>query len=130
MNTTQNQSPEAQATKSAQTTGPTAAKGDTGAANSGSTSGRDGGPEGRSPTGAEPERSGQDPGTMAQKAGGEPLPRMPHERDESHQSQHTGARPVGRQAASDLERGLEETDLYGSRGQRQPRGPAGGDAND
>ncbi|MGY8525750.1 hypothetical protein [Paracidovorax citrulli] len=130
MSNTSNQSTEGKPVKSAQTTGPTAAKSDTGAANSGSASGRDGSPEGRSPTGAEPERSGQDPGTMAQKAGGEPLPRMPHERDESHQSQHTGSRPVGRQAASDIERGLEETDLYGSRGQRRPAGGADGDAND
>lgn len=64
------------------------------------------------------DKSQPDPGTLPQKGGGEPMPRLPHERDESHQSQHTGSRPVGRQAASDIERGLEETDLYGSRGRR------------
>lgn len=68
------------------------------------------------------------PGTVWQKSGGEPLPRQPNERDESHQSQQTGSRPVGRQAASDIERGLEETDLYGSGGRRRPAGS--GEDND
>ncbi|MBO4122472.1 hypothetical protein J5T34_17230 [Cupriavidus gilardii] len=73
------------------------------------------------------DKSRPDPGTLPQKGGGEPMPRLPHERDESHQSQHTGSRPVGRQAASDIERGLEETDLYGSRGRR---GGAASEDND
>lgn len=68
-----------------------------------------------------------DPGTLPQKGGGEPMPRLPHERDESHQSQHTGSRPVGRQAARDIERGLEETDLYGSRGRRAGAAPEDND---
>lgn len=75
-----------------------------------------------------PGKPRENPGTIRQKSGGEPLPRQPHERDESHQSQQTGSRPVGRQAASDIERGLEETDLYGSRGQR--RGPSNGSADE
>lgn len=65
-----------------------------------------------------PGKPDENPGTIWQGGGGEPLPRQPNERDESHQSQETGSRPVGRQAASDIERGLEETDLYASRGQR------------
>ncbi|TWG81488.1 hypothetical protein L602_004000000260 [Cupriavidus gilardii J11] len=72
-----------------------------------------------------PGKPRENPGTIRQKSGGEPLPRQPHERDESHQSQQTGSRPVGRQAASDIERGLEETDLYGSRGQRRGSSPGG-----
>lgn len=45
--------------------------------------------------------------------GGEPVPRLPHERDQSSDSQQTpdGQPPkVGRQAHEDVERGLVDTD--------------------
>ena len=45
--------------------------------------------------------------------GGEPAPRLPHEHDQSSDSQQSqdGAAPrVGRQALDDIERGLVDTD--------------------
>ncbi|RQO48635.1 hypothetical protein DBV14_19795 [Variovorax sp. KBW07] len=45
--------------------------------------------------------------------GGEPAPRLPHERDQSSESQQTqDGQPtkVGRQAHEDVERGLVDTD--------------------
>ena len=42
--------------------------------------------------------------------------RLPHERDESPDAQHITPRPEMKQAASDLERGLVDTDLHGQRG--------------
>jgi hypothetical protein len=41
---------------------------------------------------------------------GEPAPRLPHERDESSDSQQSGPRDVIRQAHDDVERGLVDTD--------------------
>lgn len=41
---------------------------------------------------------------------------LPHERDESPDAQHPKTREVMRQAASDLEQGLVDTDLHGERG--------------
>jgi hypothetical protein len=38
------------------------------------------------------------------------VPRLPHERDESADSQGSEPRPVMRQASADLKRGLEDTD--------------------
>lgn len=42
--------------------------------------------------------------------------RMPHERDESPDGQDITPRGVMEQAASDLEQGLVDTDLHGTRG--------------
>ncbi|HAT31388.1 MAG TPA: hypothetical protein DCW29_11220 [Janthinobacterium sp.] len=42
--------------------------------------------------------------------------RLPHERDESPDAQDAEPRDVMRQAASDLQRGLVDTDLHGQRG--------------
>ncbi|MES2740678.1 MAG: hypothetical protein V4754_06970 [Pseudomonadota bacterium] len=42
--------------------------------------------------------------------------RLPHERDESPQGETAAPRDVMKQAASDLERGLVDTDLHGQRG--------------
>ncbi|CAG9179977.1 hypothetical protein CURE108131_13060 [Cupriavidus respiraculi] len=78
------------------------------------------------PDGTVPDKEANPPGTRAQDGQSDAMPRLPHERDETHQSQHSGPRPVVEQAASDKERGLEETDLYGSRGQRVPPPDNGG----
>ena len=42
--------------------------------------------------------------------------RLPHERDESPDAQDAKPRGVMEQAASDLEQGLVDTDLHGTRG--------------
>ena len=51
--------------------------------------------------------------------------RLPHERDESPDGHEQKTRSVIRQAASDLEHGLVDTDLHGIRGVEkvQPRPP-------
>jgi hypothetical protein len=72
------------------------------------------------PDGTVPDKEANPPGTRAQDGQSDAMPRLPHERDETHQSQESGPRPVVQQAAIDTKRGLEETDLYGSRGQRVP----------
>lgn len=43
-------------------------------------------------------------------------PRMPHERDESHDSQTSGPRDDMKQAYDDIQHGLVDTDLRGQRG--------------
>lgn len=42
--------------------------------------------------------------------GNQPMPRLPHERDESASSQRGPDQEVVRQAARDIENGLEDTD--------------------
>jgi hypothetical protein len=54
--------------------------------------------------------------------------RLPHERDESPDGHDKPARGVMRQAASDLEQGLVDTDLHGMRGQEQAVDAAAGQA--
>lgn len=49
--------------------------------------------------------------------------RLPHERDESPDAQGVAPRPDMRQAASDLERGLVDTDLHGVRGVEEVLAP-------
>lgn len=49
-------------------------------------------------------------------AGPESAPRLPHERDESDDSQASGPRESMRQAYEDIEHGLVDTDLRGSLG--------------
>ncbi|WP_454725969.1 MULTISPECIES: hypothetical protein [Cupriavidus] len=61
--------------------------------------------------------------TRAQDGLGSPQPRLPHEHDESHHSQHSGPRKEIQQAGRDLEDGLEDTDLYRTRGKRVGRQP-------
>ncbi|NRR29142.1 hypothetical protein HSX11_02990 [Oxalobacteraceae bacterium] len=52
--------------------------------------------------------------------------RLPHERDEAPDAQHPQPRKVMKQAASDIERGLVDTDLHGQRGVEQTQsGPKG-----
>ena len=84
-----------------------------------------GGRQAPGPDGTVPDKEANPPGTRAQDGQSDAMPRLPHERDETHQSQESGPRPVAQQAAIDKKRGLEETDLYGSRGQRTP--PSGND---
>jgi hypothetical protein len=43
-------------------------------------------------------------------------PRLPHEHDESEDSQQSGPREDMEQAYEDIERGLKDTDLHGQRG--------------
>ena len=52
--------------------------------------------------------------------------RLPHERDESPAAANPALRGVMKQAASDLEQGLVDTDLHGERGVEQvvPHPPA------
>jgi hypothetical protein len=45
-----------------------------------------------------------------------PTPLMPHERDESDDSQASGPREVMQQAYKDIQNGLVDTDLRGRRG--------------
>lgn len=47
--------------------------------------------------------------------------RLPHERDESPEGKDAAPRSVGRQAASDVERGLVDTDMHGVRGVEKVR---------
>lgn len=56
--------------------------------------------------------------------------RLPHERDESPDAQDAKPRGVMEQAASDLEQGLVDTDLHGTRGIEEavPRGSGSGQA--
>jgi hypothetical protein len=66
---------------------------------------------------AEPNRTAAT-GTHSQEEDGSPKPKLPHERDENHESQQSAPRKKIDQARKDVERGLEETDLYASRGER------------
>lgn len=52
--------------------------------------------------------------------------RLPHERDESPDAQDAKPRGVMEQAASDLEQGLVDTDLHGTRGIEQAVSHSGG----
>ena len=59
-------------------------------------------------------------------AGNDAGKRLPHERDESPEAAHDKQpRSVIRQAASDIEQGLVDTDLHGTRGVEkvQPKAP-------
>ncbi|MGB7479878.1 MAG: hypothetical protein WA924_06100 [Burkholderiaceae bacterium] len=61
--------------------------------------------------------SKQFPARAVPPAKDETLPRLPHERDESHDSQESGGpREDMRQAARDLAEGQVDTDLHGMRG--------------
>ncbi|GAA5235731.1 hypothetical protein FOZ76_03535 [Verticiella sediminum] len=51
-------------------------------------------------------------------------PRLPHEHDESADSQSSAPREVMRQAHEDIESGQEDTDLRGSRGKRETTVPS------
>lgn len=50
--------------------------------------------------------------------------RLPHERDEAPDAQNVKPRNVMKQAASDIERGLVDTDLHNQPGVEQTRAPA------
>jgi hypothetical protein len=49
--------------------------------------------------------------------------RLPNERDETPDPQHQKQRGVIKQAASDIEQGLVDTDLHGQRGVEKVRTP-------
>lgn len=49
--------------------------------------------------------------------------RMPHERDEAPDAQNSKPRNVMQQAASDIERGLVDTDLHNQPGVERARAP-------
>ncbi|OFA02371.1 hypothetical protein [Duganella sp. HH101] len=49
--------------------------------------------------------------------------RMPHERDEAPDAQDAKPRNVMKQAASDIERGLVDTDLHNQPGVEKTRAP-------
>ena len=51
--------------------------------------------------------------------------RLPHERDESPDAQDQKTRGIMRQAASDVEEGLVDTDLHGERGLEKAVTPTG-----
>jgi len=74
------------------------------------------------PSARRPDPSGN---TVSKEVKGPVQPRMPHERDESADSQHSRPRPVIKQAYDDVQSGQEDTDLRGSRGRRQPSVPQG-----
>ncbi|MDX3904066.1 MAG: hypothetical protein QHC78_00035 [Pigmentiphaga sp.] len=57
--------------------------------------------------------------TRAQDEVGRTEPRLPHEHDESHDSQESAPRKVIEQAYDDVQSGQEDTDLRGSGGRRQ-----------
>jgi|GEM_PF-1080419 len=77
-----------------------------------------------------PNVSKQFPAKAVPAAKDETLPRLPHEHDESHDSQQSGGpREDIRQAARDLADGQVDTDLHGLRGveevvkERRPNAP-------
>ena len=61
--------------------------------------------------------------TRAQDDMGRGEPRLPHEHDESHDSQESPPRKVIEQAYEDVQSGQEDTDLRSSGGRRQPSVP-------
>lgn len=58
--------------------------------------------------------------TLTKQATGDVNPRLPHEHDESADSQHSDPRKEIKQAYDDVQSGQEDTDLHGSQGKRQP----------
>lgn len=62
--------------------------------------------------------AGQDTGP--EKDTGQPMPRMPHERDQSSDSQHGEPREVLEKAYRDIEEGRQDTDRRGTRGYEKP----------
>lgn len=54
--------------------------------------------------------------------------RLPHERDESPDAQHTKPRDIMKQAASDIEQGLVDTDLRNTPGVEKVKPAAPGQA--
>lgn len=51
---------------------------------------------------------------------GQAEPRLPHEHDESADSQGGGPRPIMEQARRDIENGQQDTDLHGEPGLEKP----------
>jgi hypothetical protein len=63
-----------------------------------------------------PDRASK-PGTKTSRpSSGDPAPRLPHEHDESHDSQSSGPRKDMQQAHWDITHGLVDTDMHGERG--------------
>jgi hypothetical protein len=66
----------------------------------------------------------EQPGTtVSQDHKGDARPKLPHERDESDDSQHSDPRGIMKQAYNDVQSGQEDTDLHGSQGRRQDAVP-------
>lgn len=61
-------------------------------------------------------------------AGDDKGKRLPHERDESPEGKTPRPRKVMEQAASDIEQGLVDTDLHGTRGIQKPAPDTGAEA--
>jgi hypothetical protein len=72
-------------------------------------------PSNSDPTNTLPEPERQ---TEPQDARNRALPKLPHERDESHDSQESTPRDVMLQAKKDVDSGQEDTDLRGTQGHR------------
>ncbi len=58
--------------------------------------------------------------TGPQKESERRMPRMPHERDESSDSQHGEPREILEKAYRDIEEGRQDTDRRGTRGYEKP----------
>jgi hypothetical protein len=69
------------------------------------------------------------PSTTFQKRGRAIEPQLPHERDESQQGESTPTDPVMRQAKTDLDRGLADTDRRVPMEQAYEQQKSGGDAS-
>lgn len=66
-----------------------------------------------------PSKQRTEPGkTVPQDEEGHRAPRLPHEHDESDDSQQSPPREVIRQAYDDVQSGQEDTDLRSTRGRR------------
>jgi hypothetical protein len=67
-------------------------------------------------------------GRTVQRREGEPEPRLPHEHDESADQQGSPPTELGRQAGSDIRRGLKDTDRGPEmdRAYKQQKRPASG----
>jgi hypothetical protein len=70
-----------------------------------------------------PNTKAQPGNTVTQDHKGEARPKLPHEHDESDHSQQSDPRGIMKQAYDDVQSGQEDTDLHGSRGQRQDTVP-------
>ena len=58
---------------------------------------------------------------MSSKTGSDDAKRLPHERDESPDGQGHKPRSIIRQAATDIDSGLVDTDLHNQPGVQKPR---------
>lgn len=76
-----------------------------------------------SPANNAPNTKDQPGTTVTQDHKGEGRPKLPHEHDESDDSQHSDPRGIMKQAYDDVQSGQEDTDLHGSHGRREDAVP-------